>query len=41
MAGKGDKRRKNADDKKYADGWDLIWGSAKKKEESKETKKEE
>ena len=25
MSGKGDKRRKGADDKKYAEGWDRIF----------------
>jgi hypothetical protein len=30
MAGKGDKRRKGADDKAYADNWERIFGNKQK-----------
>jgi hypothetical protein len=29
--GKGDSRRKHADDKKYRDGWDRIWKKDEKR----------
>jgi len=31
--GKGDGRRKKANDRKYKEGWDRIFGSNKKKED--------
>ena len=33
--GKGDSRRKHADDTKYKRGWDAIWGTNKKKDDTK------
>jgi hypothetical protein len=32
-AGKGDKRRKGADDKAYASGWDRIFGNKEKEKD--------
>jgi hypothetical protein len=39
-AGKGSKPRKGRDDKAYATGWDLIFGSKKEKEECEQLKNE-
>jgi len=33
MSGKGDKRRKGADDNKYRDGWDRIFGNKDRRNE--------
>jgi len=34
--GKGDSRRKKADDEKYRKGWDRIFGQKDKKDKGKE-----
>ena len=39
-AGKGSKPRKGRDDKAYATGWDLIFGSKEKKECEQSDEKE-
>jgi len=40
-AGKGSKPRKGRDDKAYATGWDLIFGSKKEKKECEQSDEKE
>jgi len=39
MSGKGDKRRKGADDAKYRDGWDRIFGQRDRSKDKRDTDK--